>query len=161
MLANFFYKSIVTKNKKVVGLFLIVFSSFLFSQEASIIENITETEGLPSNYVFNANEDQNGVIWLGTDKGLATYQDGKWITLDVDNGMPGNYINHSIADKKNGLLIYLSERGLYYFDTNKRRITLKYQHFAKNLKPQSFQNQGIALFFLYFSQVRGLSRTLK
>ena len=35
------------------------------------------------------------------------------------------------------------------------------QHFAKNLKPQSFQNQGIALFFLYFSQVRGLSRTLK
>ena len=37
----------------------------------------------------------------------------------------------------------------------------EYQHFAKNLKPQSFQNQGIALFFLYFSQVRGLSRTLK
>ena len=87
MLANFFYKSIVTKNKKVVGLFFIAFSSFLFSQEASIIENITETEGLPSNYVFNANEDQNGVIWLGTDKGLATYQDGEWITLDVDNGM--------------------------------------------------------------------------
>ena len=126
MLANFFYKSIVTKNKKVVGLFFIAFSSFLFSQEASIIENITETEGLPSNYVFNANEDQNGVIWLGTDKGLATYQDGKWITLDVDNGMPGNYINHAIADKKNGLLIYLSERGLYYFDTNKRKITVKY-----------------------------------
>ena len=38
---------------------------------------------------------------------------------------------------------------------------LSEQHFAKNLKPQSFQNQGIALFFLYFSQVRGLSRTLK
>ena len=36
-----------------------------------------------------------------------------------------------------------------------------FQHFAKNLKLQSFQNQGIALFFLYFSQVRGLSRTLK
>lgn len=126
MLANFFYKSIVTKNKKVVGLFFIVLYSFLFSQEASIIENITETEGLPSNYVFNANEDQNGVIWLGTDKGLATYQDGEWITLDVDNGMPGNYINKAISDKKNGLLIYLSERGLYYFNTNKRRITVKY-----------------------------------
>jgi len=126
MLANFFYKYLYSKNKKVVGLFFIVLSSFLFSQEASIIENITETEGLPSNYVFNANEDQNGVIWLGTDKGLATYQDGEWITLDVDNGMPGNYINKAIADKKNGLLIYLSERGLYYFDTNKRRITVKY-----------------------------------
>ncbi len=83
MLANFFYKSFCSKNK-VVRLFLIVFSSFLFSQEASIIENITKTEGLPSNYVFNANEDQNGVVWLGTDKGLATFQDGEWITLDVD-----------------------------------------------------------------------------
>ena len=40
-------------------------------------------------------------------------------------------------------------------------LSSKNQHFAKNLKPQSFQNQGIALFFLYFSQVRGLSRTLK
>ena len=41
------------------------------------------------------------------------------------------------------------------------KYCLLIQHFAKNHKPQSFQNQGIALFFLYFSQVRGLSRTLK
>ena len=51
-----------------------------------------------------------------------------------------------------------SKKGNMAIPKNKVLIN---QHFAKNLKPQSFQNQGIALFFLYFSQVRGLSRTLK
>ncbi|WDT67511.1 sensor histidine kinase [Cloacibacterium sp. TD35] len=156
MLANFFYKSVCTKSKKVVGLFFIVLSSFLFSQEASILENITEAEGLPSNYVFNANEDQNGVIWLGTDKGLATYQDGRWITLDVDNGMPGNYIFHAIADKKNGLVVYLSERGLYYFDTNKRRITVKYPDLGnlvlKGLKISPYDKNYILVYCIDFSK---------
>ena len=56
--------------------------------------------------------------------------------------------------------LYLNETSPLY-DTLLNYEDFFKQHFAKKLKPQSFQNQGIALFFLYFSQVRGLSRTLK
>ena len=35
------------------------------------------------------------------------------------------------------------------------------QYFAKNFTQQSFQNLEIALFCVYFCQVRGLCRTLK
>ena len=58
----------------------------------------------------------------------------------------------------------LSSSGVFSYEVKNENYfnsDLNEQHFAKNLKPQSFQNQGIALFFLYFSQVRGLSRTLK
>lgn len=51
--------------------------------------------------------------------------------------------------------------GTLFYSGGDFQLNSNLQHFAKKLKPQSFQNQGIALFFLYFSQVRGLSRTLK
>ena len=66
----------------------IIFCQNLFSQKSSILENITESDGLPSNYVFNVCEDHNQILWFGTDKGLVAYQDVEWISLDADNGMP-------------------------------------------------------------------------
>ena len=78
-----------------------------------------------------------------------------WLSMNKDELTVGFGLNHShFSEDYNNL-----ENGIIrVFDLLTNQIK---QHFAKNLKPQSFQNQGIALFFLYFSQVRGLSRTLK
>lgn len=127
MLAIFIYLIKNTRLKIVVSIFLLFSFNTYFSQKASLFENITESEGLPSNYIFCAAEDQNNTLWLGTDKGLITYQDGKWFALDVDAGMPGNYINKMIADKKNGLLLHISELGLYYFNTNTKTLMKRYK----------------------------------
>ena len=112
--------------KFLVIIFCFLISNNYYSQKASYFENISENEGLPSNYIFNAAEDHNHVIWFGTDKGLVTYQDGKWLTLDIDNGMPGNYISNLVSDDKNGLLIYVLNKGLYYFNTNTKTLLKKY-----------------------------------
>lgn len=109
MLAIFIYLFKNNRLKILVSISLLFFFNTYFSQKASLFENVTESEGLPSNYIFCAAEDQNSTLWLGTDKGLITYQDGKWFALDVDTGMPGNYINKMIADNKNGLLFYISQ----------------------------------------------------
>ena len=89
------------------------------------------------------------------------------------NHLPNvNKINIFVGANNSGkswMMRYLMNlKDFKYFDNESIKNKLEYfnnhqyvQHFAKNLKPQSFQNQGIALFFLYFSQVRGLSRTLK
>lgn len=126
MLAIFIHKSLLYKLQLVVCGIAILCSLNLFSQKSSILENITESDGLPSNYVFNVCEDQNQVLWFGTDKGLVSYQDGQWISFDTDNGMPGNYITQMIADEKNGLLLNIAEKGLYYFNSNNRKITTRY-----------------------------------
>lgn len=126
MLAIFIDKCLINKLHNVVCIIFIIFSQSLFSQKSSILEKITESDGLSSNYVFNVCEDHNQVLWYGTDKGLITYQDGHWISLDADNGMPGNYIVNMVADGKNGLLINILEKGLYYFNSNNRKIVARY-----------------------------------
>ena len=41
--------------------------------------------------------------------------------------MPGNYINKAISDKKKWIVdLSFRKRDSYYFDTNKRKITVKY-----------------------------------
>ena len=72
MLAIFFNIIKSRRLKILVSIILLFYFNLTFSQKASIFENITESEGLPSNYIFNVDEDQNHVLWLGTDKGLIT-----------------------------------------------------------------------------------------
>ncbi len=126
MLAIFIYLFKNNRLKILVSISLLFSFNPYFSQKASLFENITESEGLPSNYIFCAAEDQNSTLWLGTDKGLITYQDGKWLALDVDTGMPGNYINKMIADNKNGLVLHISELGLYFFNTDTKTLMKRY-----------------------------------
>ena len=132
MLAIFFDKHFTFRLKSLVLLIFINLFCISHAQKGTILENITESDGLPSNYVFNIQEDHNHVLWLGTDKGLATYVDDKWLTLDVDNGMPGNYINKMVADDKNGLLISIYDKGLYFFNSNSKTLEKRYKEIARN-----------------------------
>ena len=57
----------------------------------------------------------------------------------------------------------LHEKGVFYLILGGVLYTIGaiLQYFAKNFTQQSFQNLEIALFCVYFCQVRGLCRTLK
>lgn len=104
----------------------IAFNLEFAAQENYEIENITEDEGLISNYIFGIVQDQNGFYWIASDRGLAKYHDGKWHVTDADSGLPGNYINQICADHKRGLILYFSEKGLYYFNTQKGKVDYRY-----------------------------------
>ena len=89
--------------------FFLLFSiNCLFGQANHEVENITEDEGLVSNYIFGIVRDQDNFMWAASDKGLAKYHDGKWNVLDSDKGMPGNYVNQIVSDHKKGCLLYTS-----------------------------------------------------
>ena len=147
MLAIFCNPFFVKRLKSFVFLIFILFFCFSPAQKGTILENISESEGLPSNYIFNVQEDHNNTLWFGTDKGLLTYVDDKWIALDVDNGMPGNYINKMAADNKKGLLISIYDKGLFFFNTNSKTLEIKYKEIARNqsvdLKKATIKNDFI------------------
>ncbi|RYF85559.1 MAG: hypothetical protein EON98_06225, partial [Chitinophagaceae bacterium] len=88
----------------------------IFSQQSySIYQSLTTSNGLPSNYVFASGEDENGFLWVGTDKGLCRYDGFRWKIWDKDNGLPGNYINSVFPDKRGGLWLGISEKGYFHF----------------------------------------------
>jgi ligand-binding sensor domain-containing protein len=47
----------------------------------------TTVEGLPGNHVFMLHKDSSGQIWIGTNKGLALWQDGKFKVMTRANGL--------------------------------------------------------------------------
>lgn len=86
------------------------------------MESYTEDEGLNTNYVFSFCEDRQGILWVGTDKGLLKFNNGKWKIFDSDTGLPGSYIT-MILPSGNGLLLFISEKGVYHFDESTGKIS--------------------------------------
>ncbi len=107
------------------------------AQQASIFETITTANGLPSNYIFCVEEDAEGYIWVGTDKGLCRFNGAKWEVWDTDNGLEGNYVNAIKSDKRQGLWFTLAEKGLFHFDCTTKKVL------KSTISPSSIQNFSI------------------
>lgn len=91
--------------------------------QVSLFQNLTTRDGLPSNYIFDACEDAEGYLWLGTDKGLARYDGFRWQVFNTETGLPGNYVSSVHPAGKHGLWLVFSSKGVYHFDTRTGKTT--------------------------------------
>lgn len=121
--------TIILLKKLTLYIIVLLFCTNAKAQKASVFETITTANGLPSNYVFCMEEDAEGFMWVGTDKGLCRFNGAVWEVSDIDNGLPGNYINTILSDKHNGLWLGIAEKGIFHFD-----ITTKKCKFIFNSK---------------------------
>ncbi len=64
---------------------------------------IDETSGLGSNDVRSIAKGTDGILWVGTSKGLSRFYEGEWNNLTTEDGVPGNYIAEVVVDKDNVL----------------------------------------------------------
>jgi len=88
----------------------------LFSQSAWTIYN-TANSPLPENSVRCVAFDSSGLKWIGTDFGLATFDDTNWTIYNTSNsGLPDNYIRAIAIDKFNHKWIGTFLGGLAKFD---------------------------------------------
>lgn len=113
-------------------LFSLFLCAFLPAQRGSLVENFTEDEGLNTNYVFSFAEDNQDVLWIGTDKGLLRFDEGKWKVYDSDSGLPGNYISTVLASG-DGFILHISEKGIFFFDKASGKITKQYYGLADHI----------------------------
>ena len=97
--------------------------SHTIAQQVSLFQSIGTQDGLPSNYIMAIEEDANGYLWLGTDKGLAKYDGFSWKTFTTDDGLPGNYIGFIKKAGTNGLWIGISDKGLYHYNFETKKAT--------------------------------------
>lgn len=79
----------------IIFLFLILFCQL---QSQQILEHLTKSDGLPSNYTSGIVQDNDGYIWIATPKGAARY-DGKTMRVfTVDDGLTSNEITGFFKD---------------------------------------------------------------
>ncbi len=119
-------------------LFIIAMTTSGTAQQVSAFQAYTTKDGLPSNYVMSIDEDENGFLWIGTDKGLAKFDGFKWQVFTTDDGLPGNYIIKVICTGKSSIWLGVSNKGLYHYNMGTGKATLvktgvaPYEHQTNN-----------------------------
>ena len=73
--------------------------------------NYTTAEGLAGNIVYSIAQDQNGILWFGTNNGLSRYDGQSWITYDTHTGLLDNNV-YAIAPAPSGELWVGTKNGV-------------------------------------------------
>lgn len=85
-------------------------------------ESFNSTQGLPNDVVFHIEEDDKGLFWLTTNKGLVRFDPvhGEVIkTYTVSDGLPGGQFNYKSGYRDRNNNIYLgTTQGMISFDPN-------------------------------------------
>ncbi len=82
---------------------------FCFDPASESFTRITMKEGLPNNYIYGILEEENGALWLSTNKGLSRFDpaSGMFRNYDVSDGLQSNEFNTGAFFK--------STRGEFFF----------------------------------------------
>ncbi|MBI3509240.1 MAG: SpoIIE family protein phosphatase [Bacteroidetes bacterium] len=81
----------------------------------TLLQNITEKNGLPNDRVRCIMQDKEGNMWIGSDQGLTRYDLGAFTTYDRKDGLNNSYVLNIFEDSKNNLW-FGSQRGVNVFD---------------------------------------------
>ena len=73
--------------------------------------NYTSSDGLAGNIVYSIAQDNNGILWFGTNNGLSRYDGKAWITYDTHTGLLDNNV-YAIAPTPSGELWVGTKNGV-------------------------------------------------
>lgn len=82
----------------------------------------TVRDGLPGNLVYSCTQDRRGLLWFGTDKGLACFDGLRFHTYGVPDGLPDPEVLQVKEDSKGRLWIFCFQKSPCYLE-NGRIIT--------------------------------------
>lgn len=92
-----------------------------FDPESETFVTYSTDDGLPDNVVYGILEDDNGNLWVSSNKGIYefNYKTGKIRSFTVGNGLVGNQFNFkSYYKTEDGTMYFGAVNGLNYFNPN-------------------------------------------
>jgi signal transduction histidine kinase/ligand-binding sensor domain-containing protein len=90
-------------------------------QAGEEVVQLRKEDGLPSNYVHAVFEDRQGRTWIGTEKGVACYEDGMVVSAHTAaDGLRGLRVV-AVFEGKLGRIWALTEQGLHWLENGRWR----------------------------------------
>jgi ligand-binding sensor domain-containing protein len=124
--------------KSILLLFLLLFCGFLSAQEPL---RFTTKQGLPSNHIYDIQEDENGFMWFATNRGLVKFDGETFKTFTIQDGLPNNdtwlleldYQGRLWYFSKSSYQGYIENDSIYKFQTkDKKVISPRFNYKTKN-----------------------------
>ncbi|NOR29422.1 MAG: hypothetical protein GQ540_12940, partial [Lutibacter sp.] len=131
---------------------IFIFVNYLFQASLSAqIPGFTQfnnNNGLPSNTVYDINQDENGLIWIATDYGLSRFDGLTFKNFTISDGLPDNEVLYLFKDSKkriwlvgfNGKLGYLQNNKFYNSQNQKFLRGLNFNNFVSDIFEDSKNN---------------------
>lgn len=86
---------------------------------AQNVKNFTLADGLSGNSILCIFKDSNGLLWIGTETGLCTYDGSNFKTIGEEQGLKYNVVWKIIEDDKKNLWMSVFGDGIAKFDGKK------------------------------------------
>ncbi len=99
-------------------LFFVLFYAFTLSAQEPFLRKISFLEGMPSDVIYDMYVSKKGLLYLGTDKGLVSYDGVHFILYPFDENL-SNSVN-SIQEDENGVIYCKNFSNQIYFLSNDR-----------------------------------------
>jgi len=85
----------------------------VIDDDAEVLQHMTVEDGLPGNHVFCMARQDDQTLWAGTDRGCASYRDGRWQPQD---GCPEGIVTCMAMGRRGTVYAGTYRYGLYAFD---------------------------------------------
>ena len=102
-------------------LFFVFFFTFITNAQEPFIRKISFLEGLPSDVIYDMYVSKNGLLYLGTDKGLVSY-DGIHFTLFPFDENLSNSVNSIQEDEKGIIYCKNFSNQIYYLSDDRLNL---------------------------------------
>jgi signal transduction histidine kinase/ligand-binding sensor domain-containing protein len=90
------------------------------------VTDFGEREGLPGGTVWQFARDSDGVIWAGTNRGLARLDGDHWSRVGTERGLPGNYANPLAVDGR-GIVWVGTDSGVFAMSRGARKFETRFR----------------------------------
>jgi signal transduction histidine kinase/ligand-binding sensor domain-containing protein len=88
------------------------------------VTDFGEREGLPGGTLWQFAHDSDGVVWAGTNRGLARFDGDHWTRFGRERGLPGNYANPITVDRR-GTLWAGTDSGVFVMSRGARKFEMR------------------------------------
>jgi len=76
------------------------------SAQNAVYYHYSIKEGLPSNKIYSLRQDNQGYLWIGTDKGMARFNGKTFRVFTVEDGLPTNDVFYCYIDPEDRVWLY-------------------------------------------------------
>ncbi len=84
-------------------------------------DNYSVASGLPSNLIYDIEQDRTGYLWLATQSGAVKFDGYNFKTYTIENGLPDNNVVDVFIDSKNRVWLATESSGMAVISNNSIR----------------------------------------
>jgi len=132
---------------------ILVISLFRLDAQLIPFQNYTVKNGLPSNTIYDIEQDQKGYLWFATQTGAVKFDGYNFHAYTINEGLPDNNISDIFIDRTNRIWLATENGGLAVIDKKKLRLYNEANGLVSDYTQKVFEDKEGNIWYFSFQGV--------